>query len=438
MARLVHLAPRQARLFAALALVHGLTACGTSDTTPASADTGVGAADATDAGGDVGGVGDVSGGGTDAGGGSTDGGATDAGATDAGATDAGATDAGATDAGGDASASACPQADHFLDLSKAKGAGASYPAPTLKAACEGDEVVINSNTIPSYTFVAMTPNPLKAVANTIRFPRSPKAAAATTAIPTLGRIGVAVNGLPIFGPNEGPIPTEEAWGDPIYNQIMDECLGHTANEYHYHALVQKCLTAAAVAVAEPWKLADIDTTKPSPVLGYGADGFPIYGAYECEDAACTKVVERVSGYEKTGDPKKDAWKAYTYKAGSTLDACNGHVGADGTYHYHATKAFPYVLGCFRGTATGAGTEGGGTGGPGGGGGGPGGGGTQLTACTAEADCGGTACPAEFKSGCTCQQTPDGKRCVPKCKTAADCPAVGPMQLKCLPQGFCAP
>jgi len=42
-----------------------------------------------------------------------------------------------------------------------------------------------------------------------------------------------------------------------------------------------------------------------------------------------------------------------------LDECHGHVGpapdANGAtttvYHYHTTEAFPYVLGCFRGTPT---------------------------------------------------------------------------------------
>jgi hypothetical protein len=37
-----------------------------------------------------------------------------------------------------------------------------------------------------------------------------------------------------------------------------------------------------------------------------------------------------------------------------LDECNGRFGPDGTYRYHATATFPYILGCYRGTANGAG------------------------------------------------------------------------------------
>ncbi|MEY3013781.1 MAG: hypothetical protein RIT45_2516 [Pseudomonadota bacterium] len=393
------------------------------------------------AGGDGSAVADGGGGG-DASGGQSSG--TDAGRQSSG-TDAG-TDSGqssGTDTtGDDTSADPCPQAGHFLDVSAAPGAGSGYPKPTLSAACEADEVVIKSNTIPHYSFVAMTPNPLQAVDNTYRFPRAPKAAAQTTAIPLLGRIGVAVNGMPLFGPNEAAQPAESAWGDPVYNQITDECTGHTAAEYHYHALQQKCLTMAAM-VAEPWKLADVDASQPSPVLGYALDGFAIYGPYECKDAGCSSVVEMKSGYDQIADPKKDAWDAYKH-VGSTdpqrLDACNGHVGPGGDYHYHATATFPYILGCYRGTPdTTSGTDGGGGGGGDGGGGGGGGGGPgQPTACTTEADCGGAACGPDAKAGCTCQQTPQGKACIPKCKTTADCPTGGPQTLMCTPQGFCAP
>ena len=49
----------------------------------------------------------------------------------------------------------------------------------------------------------------------------------------------------------------------------------------------------------------------------------------------------------------------------------GHTGGTGDYHYHATSSFPYILGCYAGTAGGGGTggDGGGDGGGGRGGGG---------------------------------------------------------------------
>ena len=36
---------------------------------------------------------------------------------------------------------------------------------------------------------------------------------------------------------------------------------------------------------------------------------------------------------------------------TTLDACNGRTQPDGTYGYHVTTNFPYIIGCFTGTAT---------------------------------------------------------------------------------------
>ncbi len=34
-----------------------------------------------------------------------------------------------------------------------------------------------------------------------------------------------------------------------------------------------------------------------------------------------------------------------------LDECNGQVGPEGDYHYHATETFPYILGCYNGAPT---------------------------------------------------------------------------------------
>lgn len=276
-------------------------------------------------------------------------------------------------------------ASSFLDVSGAPGAGPGYPAPVLEASCDEDEVIVQSNSIPPYTFVQTTPNPLVENDVTYRFPRAPAVAASTTALPLLGTIGVAVNGLPIFGPNEAAFP--DPYGDPVANAILDECLGHTAFIYHYHALVTKCLTESGL-VAEPWRNPDPSAGEPSPVIGYALDGFPIYGPYGCVDAACSSVVEHLSGwdnvaYESVGCtssaqcssgftcaasmidgarrqacvPTTYAWDNHEYHARSGsqyLDSCNGHTGPQGDYHYHATATFPYVLGCYRGTPRSAG------------------------------------------------------------------------------------
>lgn len=326
----------------------------------------------------------------------------------------------------------CWQAETLLDVSKAPGAGGNYAKPTLSGVCTETHFVVDTNGMPHYSFVPITPNPLVVNNQHYEITLDPQIAAAKTDIPLLGTVAFAVNGLPIFGPNEGAMPAAEAYGDPIYNGIMDPCLGHTADRYHYHSLLEQCLIASGL-VAEPWTNSAPDGTKASPILGWALDGFPIYGSRECSDAACSSVVAIKSGYAQTGNPKTNAWDAYTWSDhpgdNTFLDECNGHTGPDGKYHYHVSEQFPYVLGCYRGTPNGAGM-----GMPGGDG---GGGMMGPKACSSPADCALTDCPPGSK-GCTCGQTPMGSICIPTCTTSADCP-MGPMgmQLNCN-NGQCGP
>src|SRR5205085_10764661 len=111
---------------------------------------------------------------------------------------------------------------------------------------------------------------------------------------------------------------------------MDPAMGHTGpqGEYHYHALLQKVLTPTGL-VSTPWTNSDPNSNVPSPIIGYAADGFPIYGPYCCSDTDCTNAMEMKSSYVKTGNPTTYAWNAYTYTAQSGaqyLDQCNGHIG----------------------------------------------------------------------------------------------------------------
>lgn len=328
--------------------------------------------------------------------------------------------------------SACWQAETLLDVSKAPGAGGNYAKPTLSGACTATHFVVDTNGMPTYNFVPITPNPLVVSNQHYEITLDPQMAAAKTDIPLLGTVAFAVNGLPIFGPNEGAMPAAEAYGDPIYNGIMDPCLGHTADRYHYHSLLEQCLIASGL-VSEPWTNAAPDGSKASPILGWALDGFPIFGSRECADEACSSIVSVKSGYAQTGNPKTNAWDAYTWSDhpgdNTFLDECNGHTGPDGKYHYHVTDKFPYVLGCYRGTPNGAGM-----GMPGGDG---GGGMMGPKSCASPADCAITDCPPGSK-GCTCGQTPMGSLCIPTCTTNADCP-MGPMgmQLNCN-NGQCGP
>jgi hypothetical protein len=330
----------------------------------------------------------------------------------------------------------CWQAAALLDVASAPGPGGDYPMPTLSGRCEGDDFIIESNQIPHYTFVPMTPNALAAQEITWTLPRQPALNAQPTPMPLLGYAGYTVGGTPVYGPNEGPFP--DPYGDPVYNAIVDPCQGHTAAQYHNHALVQKCLTPDAL-VAEPWTLPDPDPTVPSPILGFAADGFPIYGPYGCLDADCTQVVEFRSGWVQTGDPTTYAWWNHEYQASdddAVLDECNGRVGPDGTYRYHATSGFPYVIGCYMGTPVG--TAGQTTPGPS-----PDGGDDDddmgPPSCDGpDDDCTGQCPDGAF--GCTCATTPNGDACIPTCTQDSHCAGlVGGPPLTCDEvQGLCVP
>lgn len=133
---------------------------------------------------------------------------------------------------------------------------------------------------------------------------------------TQGTIGFFITGVRLFNASDDANRDAGAW------EGQDKCDGHPNSKgaYHYHTgIPQSCLPASAQDTAG----------QHSPLIGYAADGFPIYG-----------------NLGQDGVPLSD----------SDLDECHGHTHAitlpNGTtvvmYHYHVTHAFPYTLGCYRG------------------------------------------------------------------------------------------
>jgi hypothetical protein len=191
----------------------------------------------------------------------------------------------------------------------------------------------------SFPFINKTPHTLAPQNLVVKFPRDPKVATAPTKIVNqLGTMGITVSGLLFYGATEGPVPTESAWGDPYYNKMLDTCGGHAGpqNEYHYHVLLTIALC----------------NLKNTGIIAYAIDGFPVYGPTGCLNVKCTKKALMTSGYLQTGDPQKNVWNAYSFRASTSktvLDECNGRIQPDGTYGYHATLTFPYIVGCLKGT-----------------------------------------------------------------------------------------
>lgn len=129
---------------------------------------------------------------------------------------------------------------------------------------------------------------------------------------SLGAIGVLLSGARLYNASDAD------GRDAVAHEVQDACDGHpqAQGQYHYHN-ASRCLPDSRLA------------TGHSALIGYAADGFGIYGNLGVGGASLTN-----------GD----------------LDECHGHsheVTVDGAavtrYHYHATREFPYTVGCFRGT-----------------------------------------------------------------------------------------
>ena len=247
----------------------------------------------------------------------------------------------------------CVQASSFMDVAASDGAGPGYPTPSLDVSCTDALVLIESNGIPNFEFVPITPNALTEQEFEWELPRLPAMAGSTSDVPLVGVAAIAVNGLPIFGPTEAP---QMGSRDPYLDDILDYCSGHTAmgGVYHFHARPD-CLFADAEG-------------NTSLVLAYAIDGFPILAPYECANDSCTQTEELASSWRQVeevyGTSIQNAWDAHEYVPGlGDLDECNGKTLPDGSYAYYATDTFPYFVGCYRGTPRAQ---------PLGGGGGPGG------------------------------------------------------------------
>lgn len=97
----------------------------------------------------------------------------------------------------------------------------------------------------------------------------------------------------------------------------------------------------------------------SPVIGFSADGFPIFGNYFLDSNTCS-VRKALSGYSlKSGTrPSSEVDPGgtydglyiddYEYTNTGDLDACNG-MSINGQYGYYVTETYPWVMSCFSGT-----------------------------------------------------------------------------------------
>ncbi|MEZ4656050.1 MAG: YHYH protein [Caldilineaceae bacterium] len=226
---------------------------------------------------------------------------------------------------------ACPD-ETFIDV-QPHPANSAYPDPELNVTCSASEMVVQTNNIPNFEFVQITPNGLAAQNYTFRLPLNPTVADSTTDVPLVGGSAVSVNGLIIFGPTEAP---RDGSQDPYLDGILDYCNGHTAQrgDYHFHARPD-CIFEG---------LSQPTVQNVGRVVAYAFDGFPILAPYVCEDDACSRIKELQSSWVDANPNLSNAWERHEYVPGAgDLDECNGMYLADGSYAYFATDTFPYMV-----------------------------------------------------------------------------------------------
>lgn len=206
-------------------------------------------------------------------------------------------------------------------------ANPDLPDPFVQAECADGTVTVMSNSIPDFPYVQTTPGVPSEIEATYTFPATPTVAETPAPVPAIGAVAVAVNGLPIFGPTEGPGGDVLSGPDP---ENFTNCGGHNGpGAYHFHMF--------EVEGADRCRFSEGDGRV---VFGYAFDGYPIYGGFDY-----------TSSYELTDESLfgTDTWAAHTYVEGlGDLDECNGLTDENGNYGYYATETFPYIIGCFRG------------------------------------------------------------------------------------------
>lgn len=213
----------------------------------------------------------------------------------------------------------------------------------------------------------------------------------------LDKIGIMVNGASIYNWEDGFTYTNDGYWSNLAPEAeaydVDICGGHAAGTDYHHHLYSSCLA----------DLLEDDGSGHSPIWGYAADGYPIYGPYEdagvlavsawvtrdydsditgCSDGerscmlvdqyditqgttevsdgpAFDEIVTSLSSNEFTavnGFYMEDYyWDSdLTDQGGAYLDRFNGHYDEEHGYHYHITitidddgsvdAAFPYIMG----------------------------------------------------------------------------------------------
>jgi hypothetical protein len=151
----------------------------------------------------------------------------------------------------------------------------------------------------------------------------------------------------------------EALGQSAFNFGTDASNAHVqpGGAYHYHGMPEGLITRLGKGTA-------------MTLVGWAADGFPIYARYGYATAgdagSALKVLRASWRLKSTPDAGRPATSLYAmgtfqqdweYASGSgDLDECNGRSGVTpefpkGIYHYVITDNYPFIQRCLKGSTS---------------------------------------------------------------------------------------
>jgi len=266
---------------------------------------------------------------------------------------------------------------------------------------ENGKMAIESNGIPNHDFLStlgccaddmdytayITLNPVDDTTGGHSSTNCPAAAGRWECAPDRGTVAIGVNGVPIYGPEEGPggdaVALHFSYFDEDRQPIeLGWCAGHSAgpNGYHYHYDANCIYWEPEMGEdMSDYDLSKITSDEHSPIVGWAFDGYPIYGMYGYDGNGTTiRAITSSYAIERTedgGDQGYNGIDDWNYVNGvGDLDECNGRFGPtpeypDGIYHYVSTPlsgsptavtdtdgqtvgmiGFPYFLLCYHGVA----------------------------------------------------------------------------------------
>jgi len=248
---------------------------------------------------------------------------------------------------------------------------------TASWSCTTSARKLSANGVPDHDvgpFNIQSDLDFKIAAQTVNFsaPIAPVATSTATQMGgPAGDIGVILNGVKIDPGTGGSCDDSgsnctllgqagrwrmEALGQTSFNFGADTNNAHVqpGGTYHYHGMPEGFI-------------AKLGKGKAMTLVGWAADGFPIYARYGYTEASnassALKVVKSSYRTKITPDANRPATSLYPmgtflqdyeYVASlGDLDECNGRTGVTpefpkGIYHYFATDTYPYLQRCVKG------------------------------------------------------------------------------------------